>query len=142
MKTAFWIVAVLIAATAIWVRVAPFDARRWHVDPADAPEQRPGAYKAQLEVPKMSPEDALALVQAIAEGSPRTKQLFGTVQEGRISFLTRSRFWGFPDVTTVSARRTDAGTELIFYARLRFGGDDMGVNRARVKSWISSLQER
>ena len=139
MKTAFWIVAVLIAATAIWVRVAPFDARRWHVDPADAPEQRPGAYKAQLEVPEMSPEDALALVQAIAEGSPRTKQLFGTVQEGRISFLTRSRFWGFPDVTSVAAAPAGDQTRVTAYGRAAIGGYDWGVNRARLASWFEGF---
>lgn len=142
MKTVVIIFAVLVIVAAVWVRVAPFEARRWHIDPVEAPERRTGGHKAQMTVPGASPDEALSRVVAVAQAWPRTRVLFGSLDERRLSFVSRSRVWGFPDVTTVSARETETGTELTFYARLRFGGDDLGVNRARVKSWMAQLQDQ
>ena len=59
----------------------------------------------------------------------------GSIQEGLITFHTRSLFWGFPDHTTAGVQ----GDLLVIYGRLRFGSSDMGVNKARIESWLETL---
>ena len=61
------------------------------------------------------------------------------MDEGRITYITRSAAFGFPDYTTVEAVTAEDGTRLAIYARLRFGQSDMGVNQARVEEWLSAL---
>ncbi len=87
----------------------------------------------------MSPQEALTAFDAIVSGSPRTERLAGAPSEGRITYVTRSRLWGFPDYTTVAAEAVDGGTRLVIHARLRFGSSDMGVNAARVEEWLSRM---
>ncbi len=139
MKLAASLVVALVLGFAVFVRLAPLDAARWHVDPANAPGPGPeGSYRVTLSV-QQPPTDILAALDAIAMATPRTFRLAGSVAEGRITYVTRSALWGFPDVTTVEARSTDAGTELSIFARVRFGQGDMGVNRARVASWLAEM---
>lgn len=146
MKILFWVLITLLACSvgfAVWVRVAPFDQARWHIDPAKAPDRKLGWFKAELVMADVdTPEQALAKVGAVAVDWPRTKVLFGDAKSGRISFVTRTKFWQFPDVTTVSAVTSDSGVVLQFYARQRFGGDDVGVNRARIKAWLGELEPK
>ena len=146
MKTAFVLllaVAVLIAALQLYVRFAPTDAAQWH-QPPDTPEPGAGdwpgigSHMAARFLPG-SPEEVLGRVQEIASTTPRTRLLAGSPGEGLMTFETRSGFWGFPDYTTVAASSAPEGTRLTMYARLRFGTSDMGVNRARITSWLSAL---
>lgn len=67
--------------------------------------------------------------------TPRTLRLAGSVAEGRITWETRSLFWGFPDYATAEVRPDG----LYNYARLRFGSSDFGVNAARLQDWLSRL---
>lgn len=134
--------AVLVGGFAVWVRVAPFDEAQWHVDPVTAVETKKGSYKTELDSPGVSSaSEALDRVRAIAADWPRTTIMFGDSVSGRISFVTRTKLWGFPDVTTVEATPTDRGVHLAIWARQRFGLDDAGVNRARVKAWVKRLTE-
>ena len=77
------------------------------------------------------PNDA----NAIALATPRTLVLEGSVEDGMITYITRTRVFGFPDYTTV----TQKDKTLKFHARLRFGMKDMGVNAARGDAWIAEL---
>jgi len=61
------------------------------------------------------------------------------VGAGRITYVTRSRLWGFPDYTTVQVIPGAAGATLALHARARFGQSDVGVNRARVERWRDAL---
>ena len=54
-----------------------------------------------------------------------------------ITYVTRSRVFGFPDYTTVR----QAGDTLEIHGRLRFGESDMGVNAARVDGWLERLRQ-
>jgi uncharacterized protein (DUF1499 family) len=120
-----------------WVRLAPSDPARWHSDPAQgtAGDNSPVA-KAYLPVP---PAEALAAFDAVALTAPRTTRLAGGVEEGRITYVSRSRLWGFPDYTTVSAVPGDGGAWLAIHARARFGRSDLGVNAARVGRWLAAI---
>ncbi|RDC72516.1 DUF1499 domain-containing protein [Rhodovulum sp. 12E13] len=148
MRVLVWIVVVIVVVVlgfAAWVRLAPTDPAAWHVDPASA-EPGPGRFVVNPEggdadgpLLAMPPREALAALDAIARDTPRTRAIAGSVEEGRITYLTRSALWGFPDFTTVEAVPAEGGSRLVIFARLRFGQDDMGVNEARVRGWLSQL---
>ena len=55
-----------------------------------------------------------------------------------ITYITRSRVFGFPDYTTVR----QAGPQLELYGRLRFGGSDLGANAARLDHWLEVFAEQ
>jgi uncharacterized protein (DUF1499 family) len=57
-----------------------------------------------------------------------------------MTYVQRSRFWGFPDY--VSVRAVDLGdgsSALAIFSRSRYGASDLGVNRARVDAWLARL---
>ena len=136
--------ALLITMAAI--RLAPSDPARWHVDPrSGAPAKgqfvlRPDGGDAEGRVYPFAPRDLLARFDAVATATPRTHRLAGSLDEGRITYISRSRVFGFPDYTTVEAVAEGTGARLLIFARLRFGGDDLGVNRARVLDWLDALE--
>jgi hypothetical protein len=149
MRIAFAIIVLAALGLAAWVRLAPSDPARWHVDPVGAAQPGAGGWKAgpapaDSEGPVLAatPSEVLTALDAVAGDTPRTRRLAGSPEEGRITYVTRSRFWGFPDYTTVAATPVADGTQLTVLARLRFGGSDMGVNRARAEDWITRVAER
>jgi uncharacterized protein (DUF1499 family) len=144
--------ALALLAAVLWVRLSPNDPARWHVDvaepagPADpAPgdcasriEPRPGGARASCLL-ALPPAEALARLDRIALAGPRTVRLAGSPESGRITWLTRSALWGFPDLTTAQAVATPQGSRLDILARQRFGQKDFGVNAARLSAWLSAL---
>ncbi|PVA11798.1 DUF1499 domain-containing protein [Pelagivirga sediminicola] len=114
-----------------WIRLAPDDAERWHRLPASVSD-------ADMEggVMRVLPGD-LAELDRIIRAEPRTRVLAGSVAEGMVTYVTRSRVFGFPDYTTVAQR----GGDLVLHARLRYGKSDMGVNKARVERWLDALRQ-
>ena len=146
MKTALLLVVLIVAAGMAYIRLAPSDPARWHIDPAPpmalphgAVVAEPGAARAVLDLGTISPEEALSRLDAIALATARTVRLAGSPESGRITWITRSAVFGFPDYTTAAATRTGTSTEVKIYARLRFGSDDFGVNAARLGAWIARL---
>ena len=63
--------------------------------------------------------------------------LAGSVEEGMVTYITRSAVFGFPDYTTVRQR----GDELEIYGRLRMGYSDLGVNGKRIDRWLALLRQ-
>lgn len=142
-----WLVVAAFVAVAAYVRLAPSDPARWHVSPSlygwdhggpwDEVVPLTGGASLRLSVARGDPAVLLARLDAVALATPRTVRLAGSVEAGRITWVTRSALWGFPDYTTAEPR--DDG--LYVYARLRFGREDMGVNAARLGLWARALQE-
>lgn len=146
---AFAIIALLGAMA--YVRLAPSDPAKWHVDlekdrPAvmsftlmppgtDMVRSLTGGAYADLFSTSETAIDLLKKLDAVASATPRTTRLAGSVEDGRITWITRSALWGFPDYTT--AQVTTGGMTL--YARLRFGREDFGVNAKRLSDWLSRL---
>ena len=60
----------------------------------------------------------------------------GSVDEGLVTYVTRTAFWGFPDVTTIGAEAGEGATELRLRANAWFAGYDWGVNLRRVQGWM------
>ena len=138
------LLALLVIGFGAYVRLAPSDPARWHVSPTPAAQpdctvqQGEGDARATCLLPA-APAEALAKLDAIATATPRTTRLAGSPEEGRITWITRSALWGFPDYTTAEAAPDATGTRLTLHARLRFGRSDMGVNAARLRDWLPRL---
>ena len=146
--------AVLLAALTGYgvINTAGHDPARWHVDPATA---RPGATLNQyLAAPRgttaatadaetrlypESPRALLARFDAIARAQPRTRVVAGDPDSLMITYVQRSRVFGFPDYLTVKAVAVEGGAGLIVWSRARYGRGDFGVNRARVEAWLALL---
>lgn len=131
------ILAVLVLGLMAYVRFAPTDTAKWHRTPdATVPgdTRTAGSFLAVRRITAPAAE-VLAAVEQRALAAPRTTLLAGSVGEGMITFLTRSAFWGFPDHTTVAVQ----DDLLVLYGRLRFGSSDLGVNKARIESWLETL---
>lgn len=132
------VLGVLVVALLAYVRLAPSDPARWHVDPETASE--PGAGGVLLHHPVAAPaNEALARFDAIASASPRIRVLAGSVDEGLVTYIVRSQWVGFPDYVTVKAVPDGDKSVLILLSRLRFGVSDLGVNRARLDRWLQRL---
>lgn len=135
---AFWVLLACLAAMAAYVRLGPDVVARWHQPLALAPVaagivSEPGG--ARGFVPMADPRAGLERFQALVEASPRVKRLAGSLEEGRITWVVRSAFWGFPDYVTA-----EAGPQgLSVWSRLRYGRSDLGVNRARLEAWFARL---
>ena len=127
-----WVIVFLVVLSALWVRLAPTDAAKWH-KPLSDPRDKTFAAGVIRVVPNAA--DRLADVHAVALSTPRTKLFAGSPAEGMMTYVTRTRVWGFPDYATVWAD----GNDLVIYSRLRFGNGDHGVNGAKVENWISAL---
>lgn len=136
--------AVLIGLAA-FIRLAPSDPTRWHVDPgalavtACSQLTKTSASAQVTCVIDSDPATLMAKLDSIALATPRTVRLAGSAENGRITWVTRSLIWGFPDYTTAQATPTETGTRLDVIARLRFGGADTGVNAARLTAWLGQL---
>ncbi|MEQ9673777.1 MAG: DUF1499 domain-containing protein [Roseovarius indicus] len=128
------VVLVLAVGLAVYVRVAPSDPDRWHVMPDDVTDR-------DLEGGAMRVVDAgeagLARLHEIITDTPRTTVLAGSVEEGMITYVTRSKVFGFPDYTTVQ----QSGGKIRLYGRLRFGKSDLGVNAKRVDGWLNRFRQ-
>lgn len=145
-KLAVLILLAVAAAGLLYIRLAPSDPARWHTDPLAAPVPgmngwllRDGDGSAPAPVFAATPAEVLAALDAVAMDTPRTVRLAGSAEEGRITWVTRSRLVGFPDYTTATAVAGEGGTRLVIFARQRFGSGDWGVNRARVEAWLGRL---
>jgi len=155
-----WLAAAVLLAAAtgyVVINTSGHDPARWHVDPATA---RPGgnppgtnqneyfaaprgttAAPIDAETPLYpeSPRALLARFDAIARAQPRTRVVAGDPGSLMITYVQRSRVFGFPDYLTVRAVATAGGAGLIIWSRARYGRGDFGVNRARVEAWLALL---
>lgn len=140
--------ALLILAAAAYVavlRFAPVDIARWHLDPAGAED--PGLSGVRLvggNAPVFADQPA-ALSARIAEvlgGHPRATLVAGSVEDGHLTYLFRTKWLGFADFMSLKLSPAQAGTRLEIVSQSRIGGYDYGVNRARVDDLLRRLEAR
>lgn len=132
-KMVVWVLVGAVVALGVYIRLASSDSAQWHIPlTATADTDMQGGV---IRIVETGPE-GLARLDDIAQATPRTTVLAGSVDEGMITYITRSKVIGFPDYTTV---QQDSDT-LRIHARLRFGRSDFGVNRNRVDEWLAALQ--
>lgn len=132
MENFLFLALIAYVVIGLTVRTAPSDPARWHVAPVgETRDMKTGVVRVVETGPT-----GLARLHEIARDTPRTYVLAGSVREGMITYITRSKGMGFPDYTTV----LQDGDTLRIFARLRFGRKDFGVNKARVEGWLEDLQ--
>ena len=131
MRIAVFLLVVLVVGFALWVRLAPSDPARWHVEPPQEAKSWSGGLVVVIDGDRAR---FRRLVEVI-EKTPRTKRLAGDIEGGRVTFITRSALWGFPDYTTIA----HADGRIRILARLRSGRSDLGVNSRRVSQWLEAL---
>ena len=91
-----------IMVFAAYIRLAPSNPDRWHVDPSVASDPEHGGVLRKV-------VGDLATLDAVIKTAPRVRILAGAVAEGHITYVTRSRVLGFPDYITVK----EFGPELV-----------------------------
>lgn len=129
---AFWLIVILALSGVAWIRFAPSDPAVWHVDPKVSSDQD----LAEGVRRRIDGGDAVfRRLHGIILETPRTEIVAGGVDAGKVTYVTRSQWMGFPDYTTV--QKTEDHLEL--YARLRFGASDLGTNKQRVEGWLARL---
>lgn len=142
MKIILLVLVSAVLAGWAWVRFAPDDPARWHRGSGrEEIGHHPGA---NSHVFRERPTDAgqrLADFDAVIRATPRTKVLAGSLDEGRITYVTRTRLVGYPDYTTLSVEETPKGPVIELFGRARYGSSDIGVNRARIEAWIKALRQ-
>ena len=132
----FYSILLLIVAGLAWIRLAPSDPQVWHIDPKVTADQDLAGGVRRRFAEGADPRPVMERLHAIILETPRTEVLAGSPEEGRVTYITRSQWMGFPDYTTVQ----DGGDHVELWARLRFGQSDLGVNKARVDGWLADLE--
>jgi hypothetical protein len=121
----------------VYVRLAPSEARHWHVDPAATPDTGAANFaRADLILPG-EPAQLAARLAAVAEADGAVVLAGDGLHR---TWISRSRLMGYPDYTSIRLEPAEGGTRLVALARSRFGQNDWGVNRARLDRWIAALR--
>ena len=130
-----------------FVRLAPLDIGRFHLDPETADRPKPrgqflvreggDAEPVTVDLPRAA---LAAQLDAVILATPRTTRLAGNLEEGYASYVTRSGLWGFPDVASVKiVEDAGGGAAVLILSRQVYGIEDFGVNRARVEGWLAQI---
>ena len=143
----FVLIGLLVALVAlmVYVRLAPIKGDVWHkIDLPQGPAGEAtgvGSHTVLRDV--INATAALRQMDEIILATPRTTRVAGDVNDGKITYITRTQRVGFPDYTTVEAQVRDGADmqTLAMYGRLRFGQSDLGVNRARITGWLAQFDE-
>jgi len=151
----YMILAILLVIGAFYVRAvtSSHDPAEWHIDPLTA--MRPPSPNTYLVAPQSIVEaevDFEAPVYAVPADimanafndyvltQPNALLIDGSVEALWLTYVQRTPTLKMPDYITVKFIELEEGkSTIVIYSRSRFGYGDMGVNKARVTSWLQSL---
>lgn len=141
MKSLLSIVGFVVVVLAI-ARLIPVDPEPYHEDPAEPDHQRSEVRLIGRDAPRFSADadTVLATFANIARSELGVYPVAGSVDEGMMTFVARSRVFGFRDYITVKATDESGGAKLAIFARPRFNLYDWGVNAKRLDRWLSKLE--
>lgn len=126
----------------------------WHVDPLSEPQAikphsfrlaPPGLTTEVVDMPApvytANPTLMAKAFDDFVRSQNKVDRIAGSPEEGWMTYVQRSARWNFPDYISVKFIDLNGGKSTIaIYSRSRFGHSDMGVNEARVKTWVGSLR--
>lgn len=137
------LIAVAAAVAAIYIRVAPLDAEALHVDPAEVTPPTSPNFAFMVGTAghfiQASPEEVGTRIAGVADADA-AQLLAGSLEEGHVTYVVRSRVMGFPDIMTLRWRAQDGGTQLDIFARAVYGYSDLGVNTQRAHRWSEAAR--
>ncbi len=85
----------------------------------------------------------LAAVDEVAAAQPRVFASPGRPDAPwRRDYVARSRVFNFPDLVAVEILPGDGASGLVLWSRSVYGRSDLGVNRARLATWLAALDVR
>lgn len=116
-----------------YVRLAPSEAERWHQSIDGTQDKDLGSGAVRIVAAESGTFSAL---ETALKGIERTTLLAGSSSEAHVTYVTRSKWFGFPDYTTLE----QSGETVKMFGRLRFGRKDFGVNAARLQKLMSTLK--
>lgn len=143
MQTFLYTLAFL-AVVVIALRFIPVDSEPFHEDPAQPDQRRSEVRLIGRDAPRFPGEadDVLEELKRIALEDWGVHVVEGSVDEGMITFVARSRVFGFRDYITAKAVDEAGGvTKLSIFARPRFNVYDWGVNARRLDRWLGELDQ-
>ena len=86
----------------------------------------------------VAPEQLFAAVTRMAAGQPLTFPAASYPDRLQAHFVARSALLNFPDLIAVQVR---PDSTVVLYSRSVYGYSDLGVNRRRLESWVTALNE-
>lgn len=104
-----------------------------------------GSGPPDLRVPPFDCEPAqlYAALREVALAQPRTLLQSEVPEHLEMSFVQRTAFWRFPDdIEAKIATTKDGRAALTLSSKARYGVEDFGVNKRRVKRWLAMLNMR
>ena len=142
MKSALYLLVFVVIA-ALTLRFWPVDTEEFHEDPAEPEHRRSEVRLIGLEAPRYpaTAEEVLRAFRKIALADRGVHVVEGSIDEGMITFVARSKIMGFRDFITVKA--VDEGKDLAklaILARPRINSYDWGVNAARLDRWLQEME--
>lgn len=139
----FWIIVIALVALVAYVRIAPIEPARWHVQAEGqklGKTQAANSYIWRAPVEGDGAETLAKLDRAIMQ-TPRTEVVAGSLAEGQVTYVTRTKLMGYPDFTTIGVYGA-VPRYVEVYGRSRFGRSDLGVNAKRVNGWLAQIEVR
>lgn len=69
------------------------------------------------------------------------EKVFGDINLGLITYVCRSKVFGFPDYISISVKKLDVNkSSMSVFSRSRFGRYDFGKNKQRIQNWLTELK--
>ncbi|MEP1765084.1 MAG: DUF1499 domain-containing protein [Sulfitobacter sp.] len=131
----WFLLLIALVGGLLFIRFAPNDAARWHKPVGDADSIDGEGWSARV-LP--ASEGLLSDLNLGMLAVPRTQLIAGSVTDGRLTYVTRSKVIGFPDFTTIE----QDGDQIKLYGRLRFGRSDLGVNGKRLDGLLERVKAK
>ncbi len=147
------VLLLLVLGAGIFVRTASHDPAVWHVDPLVAanpetpnfhrvapPGTAADATTSVSPVFRASPAELAQSVDRFAMAQPLVERVGGSPEEGFVTYVQRTPMVRYPDYISVKVVDLGDGTSaLAILSRSRFGKSDLGVNKARMESWLAGI---
>lgn len=142
LSTVFLIIIIVLC----YIRFAKPNDSNWHIDPELVAQNDlrnsflNNSKSGNFSYYAVPIKDLYLKLYEIAEAD-KCQRVFGNIDEGLITFVCRSRFWGFPDYISISFKEHETGkSSLSVFSRSRFGVYDFGKNKKRMKKWLKQLK--
>lgn len=128
----------------VLIRLFPVDYDAFHIDPGEPDDRLSQLRLIGPEAPRFqgTASEVLAGFEKIALGDRNVQKVRGGLDEGMITFMSRTFVFGFRDFITVKAVDEAEGAKLAIYARPRGAMFyDWGVNARRLNRWLPQLEQ-
>jgi uncharacterized protein (DUF1499 family) len=104
------------------------------------PSVAPGQGHLHRDPLPAAPDAVMAALDRVAASMPRSFPLARFPARNQAQWVVRSALMNYPDIVVAEAAQVVGGTGLWLYSRSLIGWSDMGVNRARVMTWLEALE--